>query len=92
MEITEEDKKELDMLVIEFEGHIDEAEVFLKGGEEAMKSFEDGVSSCNWQDAAQRVGSVMASTAAGAVAGALFGGAVNAGKFFRRLKRITRYF
>ncbi|XP_073233009.1 uncharacterized protein [Porites lutea] len=78
LEITEEDKKELDMLVIEFEGHIDEAEVFLKGGEEAMKSFEDGVSSCNWQDAAQRVGSVMASTAAGAVAGALFGGAVNA--------------
>ena len=44
------------------------------GGEDAMKSFEEGVSSCNWQDAAQRVVSVAATTAAGA----LFGGAVNA--------------
>lgn len=74
LEVTEEEKNELDMLVLEFEGHIDEAEVFIKGGQDAMKSFEEGVSSCNWQDAAQRVVSVAATTAAGA----LFGGAVNA--------------
>ena len=91
-EVTEEEKKELDMLMLEFKGHIDEAEVFLKGGEEAMKSLKAGVSRCNRQDSAEKTASVIATTATGAVAGALFGGAVNAGKLLRWLERTTRYF
>lgn len=86
-----DEKKQLDMLVLELKGHMDEAEVFLKGGEEAMKAFEAGVSRCNWQDSAERAGSVIAATAAGAVTGAIVGKAVNMGKLFRKLEWLTRY-